>query len=268
MPNPQPEAVARHYDSPESQLASIIFNGHMHLGYWDEAGEGGTYAEASARLTRVMIDKVRIERGQRFCDLGCGVGVPAIELAASKGCHVEGLTVSRFQQQDATARAQEAGMGDRARFTVGNVLDMPFAPESFDGGWFFESIFHIGHPEALASARHVLKPGATLVIADLTLLPSATAEFVDYARRNMHSSFIAQPQYAELLNASGFELLDITDVSEHVMPQLVPKITETIALHRQKILDLVGKDVIDGTIDSFRAMSDNLQYVLVSARRQ
>jgi len=63
-------------------------------------------------------------------------------------------------------------------------------------------------------------------------------------------------------------LLDITDVSEHVMPQLVPKITETIALHRQKILDLVGKDVIDGTIDSFRAMSDNLQYVLVSARRQ
>ena len=158
-------------------------------------------------------------------------------------------------------------MGDKARFTVGDVLDAPFAAESFDGGWFFESIFHMGHREALASARRILKPGATLVIADLTLLPAATAEFVDYARRNMHSSFIPLQQYADLLSTSGFELLDITDVSEHVMPQLVPKITETIDLHRQKILDLVGKEVIDGTIDSFRKMSDNLQYVLVSAKR-
>lgn len=265
-PAPQAADVAYHYDSPESQLASVLFDGHLHLGYWDEQNADGTCAQASARFTEVMIGKVAIAPGQRFCDFGCGVGVPAMQLAAQKGCFVEGLTISRFQQRDATARAAAAGLDARVRFTLGDVRDMPLEPASFDGGWFFESIFHMGHRPALAAARRALKPGATLVIADLTLSPSASAEFVDYARRQIVSGFIARDDYGPLLDASGFDLVEIEDVSPHVMPQLVPKIGETIDLHRQQILDLVGSDVIGHTLTSYRHMSENLHYLLVSAR--
>jgi len=267
MKKPVSENVARRYDSPEGQLGTIIFDGHFHLGYWDSNNSKGSFASAANRLTQIMIDKTRIQKGQRFCDLGCGVGVPAMELSKAKECYVDGITVSKFQQEDATARASDAGLRDKTNFVVGNALNMPFADQSFDGGWFFESIFHMGHREALLEARRVLKPGATLVIADLTILPTATKEFVTFSRDNMFSDFISKEAYPDMLAATGFELVEIDDVSNHVMPQLVPKIKETINTYQKEILQLIGAQVIEETISSFDAMSQNLEYLLVSARK-
>jgi cyclopropane fatty-acyl-phospholipid synthase-like methyltransferase len=268
MNNPESEAVARHYDAPESQMAAVIYDGHMHLGYWDEANEGGDYALASSRLTQIMVGKARIAAGERFCDLGCGVGMPAIALAKATGCHVEGLTVSAFQQREATQRAQAEGVAERVRFTLANVLDHPFPDAGFDGGWFFESIFHMGHKGALAAAARALKPGAHLVIADLTLKPDVADDFIEYAKHAIHADFVARDGYAQLLDAAGFDLVEIDDITPYVMPQLVPKTQQTIEQHRDNILATLGEDIIRDTLAVYQRMSDNLDYVLVTARRR
>ncbi|HEY8360400.1 MAG TPA: methyltransferase domain-containing protein [Ramlibacter sp.] len=267
MKEPQAVDVAVHYDSPESQMAVAIFEGHMHLGWWDEETAEGPYARASENFTARMVARARIGAGQRFVDLGCGVGVPALRLAEATGCEVDGLTISAFQQADATRRAAAAGLQERVRFTCGDVLHAPYADASFDGGWFFESIFHMGHGPALATAQRILKPGAELLVADLTLRPIAGEAFRAYARRQMVSSFVAQADYPRLLAANGFELLELEDVSARVMPQLVPAIRATIDQHREAILEAVGPQVIEDTLTSFQAMRDNLEYVLVRARR-
>lgn len=268
MSKPDAASVADRYDAPEGQLAAVIYRGHMHLGYWDETSEGGDYALAAHRLTQIMIGKAQIGAGERFCDLGCGVGMPAIELAKATGCFVEGLTVSSFQQQEATRRAKDAGLAGRVRFVLANVLEHPLPEASFDGGWFFESIFHMGHRSALAVARRALKPGSTLVIADLTLKPEATADFLDYGKRVIHADFIAQRDYARVLDEAGFDLVAIDDISAHVMPQLVPKTQQTIEKHSAEIVGALGEDFIDQALEAYRQMSDNLEYVLVTARRR
>lgn len=268
MSKPDAASVADRYDAPEGQLAAVIYGGHMHLGYWDETNEGGDYALASHRLTQIMIGKAQIGAGERFCDLGCGVGMPAIELAKATGCLVEGLTVSSFQQQEATRRAEAAGLARSVRFTLANVLEHPLPEASFDGGWFFESIFHMGHTAALAAARRALKPGARLVIADLTLKPERTTDFLDYAMRVIHADFIAQRDYARVLDEAGFDLVEIDDVSAHVMPQLVPATQQTIEKHSGAIVEALGEDFVGHALEAYRQMSDNLEYVLVTARRR
>src|SRR3546814_7600073 len=114
MPGAAPEQVAELYDSPGGQLGPILFGGHLHWGYWDQDSADADFAEAADRLARIMIDRTTIQAGQRFIDLGCGVGYPAMKLAEATGCSVDGITISKFQQESATSRARAEGKIGRA----------------------------------------------------------------------------------------------------------------------------------------------------------
>jgi cyclopropane fatty-acyl-phospholipid synthase-like methyltransferase len=271
MPGAELEQVATLYDSPEGQLGPILFGGHLHWGYWDADSADDNFAAAADRLAQIMIDKTHIREGQRFIDLGCGVGQPAMKLAKAKGCFVDGITISKFQQQSATSRAQAAGMQDRLRFIHGSALEIPSEDRTYDGGWFFESIFHMGHRDALLEAGRVLKPGATLLLTDLPTLPSIAEKFRAFAQEYIHSSFIAKDDYPGLMAETGFELVGIDDITENVMPWLVPKLKETVEEHKQQIAELMGDDIdkaIDNWIFLFEYMSENLGYMVVTARRR
>ena len=270
MSGSESEQVATLYDSPEGQLGPILFGGHLHWGYWDENNADDNFADAADKLAQIMIDKAQIQEGQRFIDLGCGVGQPAMKLAKAKGCSVDGITISKFQQQSATSRAQAEGMQDRLLFIHGSALAIPGENQSYDGGWFFESIFHMGHRDALLEANRVLKSGATLVLTDLPLLPDTTEEFKAFVQQHIHSSFIAKEDYPALMAETGFELIGIDDITENVMPWLVPKLKETLVEHKREITELFN-DSADKAIDDwvylFEYMSENLGYMVVTARK-
>jgi ubiquinone/menaquinone biosynthesis C-methylase UbiE len=266
-----PEQVATLYDSPAGQLGPILFGGHLHWGYWDASSAADDFAAAAERLSQIMIGKTRIAAGERFVDLGCGVGQPAVKLAKARGCLVDGVTISGFQQQSATARAQAEGLGDRLRFIHGSALEIPCADQTYDGGWFFESIFHMGQRDALREAARVLKPAATLVLTDLPILPYTTEDFMDFVREHIHSSFVAKEDYPGLLADAGFELVGIDDITENVMPWLVAKLKQAIEDHRPEVCALIGADVdkaIDDWIYLFEYMSENLGYMIVTARKR
>ncbi len=270
MPDSESNQVATLYDSPEGQLGPILFGGHLHWGYWDQANADDNFAAAADRLAQIMIDKTQIQSGQRFVDLGCGVGQPAMKLAKAKDCYVDGVTISGFQQRSATERAVAEGMQDKLSFIHGSALEIPKEDNHYDGGWFFESIFHMGHREALLEAGRVLKPGATLVLTDLPTLPTTTDEFNAFVQQHIHSSFIPQQDYPALMAETGFELIGIDDITENVMPWLVPKLKETLDEHKQAIEDLAIENVekaIDDWLYLFEYMSENLGYILVTARK-
>jgi cyclopropane fatty-acyl-phospholipid synthase-like methyltransferase len=262
--------VATLYDSPAGQLGPILFGGHLHWGYWDAATASVDFAAAADRLAEIMIDKTRIGAGQRFVDLGCGVGQPAIKLAKAKGCAVDGITISKFQQQNATERAKAEGLDASLKFIHGSALEIPAADQTYDGGWFFESIFHMGQREALREAARVLKPGATLVLTDLPLLPNSTEEFMEFVRQHIHSSFVPKEDYPALMAEAGFELVGIDDITENVMPWLVSKLREAIEQHRPKVVEMMGDEAdkaIEDWVYLFEYMAENLGYMVVTARK-
>lgn len=263
--------VAAHYDSPEGQLAPELFGGHVHWGYWDAEHAGDSFAVAADRLTQIMIDRTEVRPGDRFIDIGCGVGGPALKLGRTKRCFVDGITISKFQQESATARAKAEGLQGRLRFIHGDALAIPSPDHAYDGGWFFESIFHMGHAAALREASRVLKPGALLLLTDLPALPHTTDEFRAFADKHTHSQFVTMGDYAGLMADAGFELLGIDDISTNVMSYLVPKLRETIELNRSRIAAAISGDVekqIDNWLYAFEYYSEQLGYVIVAARKR
>jgi cyclopropane fatty-acyl-phospholipid synthase-like methyltransferase len=268
-PLSETEAVAQMYDSPEGQLGPIMFGGHLHWGYWDDDNADDNFPQAADKLAQLMIARTDIKPDQRFCDLGCGVGMPAMKLARAKGCYVDGVTISQFQQENATSRAQAEGLQERTKFLHANALHVPCEDHVYDGGWFFESIFHMGHRDALREASRILKPGATLLLTDLPTLPTTTDEFMQFVNQHIHSHFVAKEDYPALLDEAGFDLVEMWDISNNVMVPLVPKFKATLANHQQDIAASGATDkAIDDWIYTFEYMSENLGYMLVTAKKR
>lgn len=263
--------VAELYDSPEGQVGPVLFGGHMHWGYWDDDTAAADFAAGAERLAQLMIAKTRIGRDQRFADLGCGFGLSGIKLAQLKHCHVDGVTISKVQQQKATAHAQAEGLQERVAFIHGSALAVPRPDQSYDGGWFFESIFHMGHRDALREAGRLLKPGATLTLTDLPTLPTTAPDFAEWIRERVNSAFVAKEDYPALLDEAGFELVEIDDISANVMPWITPKLKEAIDSHREeieRIMPGIGDERLDKWVSLFRRMSENLGYMIVTARKR
>ena len=118
--------VAEYYESVENRLWDILTGGHIHLGYWDETNNEASFKEGTLKLTQEMIHLTSIAKGQRFCDIGCGLGLPAILLAQTKGCYVDGVTISAYQQKEAENRAKQSGVEDLTKFWSADALYLPF----------------------------------------------------------------------------------------------------------------------------------------------
>jgi len=268
MSSLKPEKVAEMYDATGELGLYLISDNQLHFGYWDENNPDANLGEAADRLTQIMIDKSEIRQGERFCDLGCGVGVPAIRIAKAKECFVDGITISKYQYNRGKELAEEAGMSDQIRFIQSNALEMPCDDATYDGGWFFESIFHMGHREALREAYRILKPGATLLIADLITGPNTTEEFKTFAKEQLHSDYIPKEDYPGPLDEAGFDLIEIDDVTKFMMPFMVPKIKAGFKQYEAETLQYVQSEVINGWLQVFENVCENVGYILVKAKKR
>lgn len=263
------EKVATLYDSPEGQLGPILFGGHMHWGYWDDSNRDEDFVSGANKLAEIMINKVQIQPNQRFIDIGCGVGLSGMKLAQIKNCHVEGITISSVQQQSAMATAKTESLLKQVNFICGDACNLPYADCSFDGGWFFESIFHMGHRRALNEAHRVLKKNSILTLTDLPILSHTTNNFKEFVEKHIHANFISKESYSDLLDEAGFKLLEIDDITDKVMPYLVQKLSLTIEKNKDQIYMKISnpEKTTDNWLYLFEYMSLNLGYIIVTAQR-
>ncbi|MFC1911276.1 class I SAM-dependent methyltransferase [Chloroflexota bacterium] len=102
----------------------------------------------------------------RILDVGCGSGVPTMELARLGGGEVIGIDIDRSALDKLTKKIREAGLSDRVRAVNCSIPDMAFPDESFDIIWSEGSIFVIGFKRGLHEWKRFLKPGGFMVIHD------------------------------------------------------------------------------------------------------
>ena len=81
-------AVASHYDALDSFYREI-WGEHVHHGYWATGRESVT--EAAVALVDLLAQRLRLEPGQRVCDIGCGYGATAHYLAEHHDLDVTGV---------------------------------------------------------------------------------------------------------------------------------------------------------------------------------
>ena len=102
----------------------------------------------------------------RILDIGCGSGVPTMELARLTGGEITGIDIDRAMLDRLRKKIEKAGLSDRVGTIKCSIPDMKFPDENFDLIWAEGSIYVIGFARGLREWKRFLKPGGYLAIHD------------------------------------------------------------------------------------------------------
>ena len=99
-------------------------------------------------------------------DVGCGSGIPTMELARLSNGQVTGVDISESLLDRLSEESKKAGLSDRVKTLKCSMFDMDFPDESFDIIWAEGSIAAIGFERGLKEWRRFLKSNGFLAVHD------------------------------------------------------------------------------------------------------
>jgi SAM-dependent methyltransferase len=110
-----------------------------------------------------VVRLLRVPRGGRLLEIGCGRGIGLVPLAHYGGpATLTGLDVDGELLEHARARVADAGV--TADLRLGDIRALPFDDASVDVVVDFGTCYHVTRPEqALAEIERVLAPGGLFV---------------------------------------------------------------------------------------------------------
>jgi len=102
----------------------------------------------------------------RILDVGCGSGVPTMELARLSNGEIIGLDVNQSLLDVFSRKIENAGVSDRVKAIKCSIFDMEFPKESSDIIWSEGSIYVIGFKRGLQEWKRFLKPNGFIMVHD------------------------------------------------------------------------------------------------------
>lgn len=149
-------------------------------------------------------------------DIGCGQGVPTLELARLSQGKIIGLDTNQSDLDQLSKKIVEAGLTQRVKVMKGSMFDMDFPNESFDVIWSEGSIHIIGFERGLKEWRRFIKSGGFLVIHEMTwLCPDPPQEIADHWQ-GIYPGIRTAPEYTSQIPAYGYVLIDHFLLPEYV----------------------------------------------------
>ena len=102
----------------------------------------------------------------RILDVGCGSGIPTLELARLSQGEVIGIDIDQPALDKFYRRIEDARLAERVQAENCSMFDMNFPDESFDIVWSEGSIYAIGFERGLREWKRLLKTGGSMVVHD------------------------------------------------------------------------------------------------------
>ena len=125
-------------------------------------------------LLTVDLERLRVRRGERLLDAGCGEGRHCFG-AIERGAHVVGLDLDRASLHEAAGalRFRGAELGRLGAMLQGDAFHLPFADATFDKVICSEVMEHVhDFTGAARELARVLRPGGLAAVT----IPTATSE--------------------------------------------------------------------------------------------
>jgi len=157
-------AVTYHYDL-SNEFFSLYLDRRMvyTCGYF--ASPEDDLDTAQEQKLDYLCRKLRLQRGERLLDIGCGWGGLCLFATEHYGVDVLGITVSRPQAELANERIRAAGLAQRCRVELVDYRELD-APEAFDkvvSVCMFEAVAEELLPDFFARAQSFVRPGGVFV---------------------------------------------------------------------------------------------------------
>lgn len=166
------EAIQYHYDVSNEFYQQWLDPRMVYSCAYYENGDE-TLEEAQVKKLDHILNKVRLQPGQRLLDIGCGWGALVIRAAEKFGAKCLGVTLSQNQYELANERVKAAGLQDRVEIRLQDYRDVTGQFDCITSVGMFE---HVGLQylkgyfshirELLVDGGWVLNHGITSTDAD------------------------------------------------------------------------------------------------------
>jgi len=203
----------------------------------------------------LVCKKLRLERGERFLDIGCGWGALVIHAASRYGVQAVGVTLSGRQAELARQRVEAAGLSESCRIELRDYRDVA-AVGPFDKVASVGMVEHVGVDhlsEYFASVFGALVPGGLFLNHGIVSVQAAhPMRWRDSFMRRLWraDAFIDQyvfpdgklgPFHAVIQAAegAGFETRDVESLREHYARTLDEWIAR-LERRRDAAIEIVG----------------------------
>ncbi len=124
------------------------------------------FRERLNKYTRQAFQMLPKLEKPRILDIGCGSGVPTIELAKLSDGEIIGIDTNQSLLDKLNRKIEEMGFSNRVKTMKCSLFEIDFPDESFDIIWAEGSIWIIGFEKGLKKWRRLLKPKGFLVVHD------------------------------------------------------------------------------------------------------
>lgn len=168
----------------------------------DEFHVGGREA------TEALAAQLPLQAGMKLLDIGSGIGGPARYFASQHGCDVTGVDLTAEFVRTARALTSRVAPHLAIRFEQASALQLPFAPESFDGAYLFHVGMNIADKWKLFAEAHcVLRCGGWLAMFEMMRAGEGELGFpVPWASSSAESFVATAAEYQEALAGAGFTI--------------------------------------------------------------
>ena len=169
---------------------------------------------ASTRRIEHLLNFAALPSGLSVLDVGSGIGLLALSLAAQGAREAIGIDVSlsMLERAEFIRLSNSEQFALNVNFRLAPAQSMPFRNERFDATVCRGVLSQARSPERiLAELYRVLKPGGTLIVADLVSaddpVKRATQNAIESQRNPCHVSVHTKENYQTMLAETGYHIL-------------------------------------------------------------
>lgn len=170
------------------------------------------------KYTRKAFFKLPDMENPKILDLGCGTGIPTLELARISEGEVTALDNDQKALDELNQKISQLKIDKRVKTVKGSLFKLNFPKESFDIIWAEGSIYAVGFERGLRDWRSLIKDQGFLVVHD---------DYQDHVHK------------LQLIRKCGYRLLDSFRISPEIWW------SEYFQPMEKQVQELQSKDITD-----------------------
>ncbi|PSL44106.1 cyclopropane fatty-acyl-phospholipid synthase-like methyltransferase [Saccharothrix carnea] len=263
------DEVGEIYDEM-SDLVDVYY-GNIHLGYWADDDDPTPLRDALERMTDLVVDALELAPGQHLLDVGCGVGEPAIRIAARSGVRITGISNSAWHVEETARRVTAAGVGGLVTARQADAGALPFPNATFDAVLALDSLPNaVDKGQWLREVGRVLRPGGRFALTDYTAeVPLTPADREVIATHGIFDPPTA-PALCDLVSDAGLVVEQRRDWGARAR-RTYDEVLSLLHHRREAMADAYGSERMRAFEDSLAPVLEvcraKLGYLLVAGHR-
>jgi cyclopropane-fatty-acyl-phospholipid synthase len=218
-PQRDQQAITAHYDVSNDFYSLWLDSRNVYSCAYFDRPDVDLESAQTAKLNYIC-RKLRLRRGDRLLDIGCGWGGLACHAAAHFGAEVLGVTISHAQAEGARERIRKAGLAGRCRVEVRDYRELE-GNDRFDKIVSVGMFEHVGEammPTYFRRAWELLRPGGVFLNHAISLRAADPLPVgLPFVYMYIFPDSQLEPVSTTLRAAeqTGFEVRDVESLREH-----------------------------------------------------